>query len=197
MRLASSSFMYQGETMRSGISWDLYVPATGKIPVALCLHLADSLVGKERSPRSKQLRLPRKPAMDIKSARATYDARPRLNLSTKYWTFPAAHGGKRAGPYVARSFIDLVAALLSRPRVTSIVRSYAIVGRVRDSPSQTSPTTRTRLECLPRDQKSFIRLSFRMKLSVKTCVHHWLYNLGKDSERISFLYNSMWKIQNK
>lgn len=131
MRLASSSFMYQGETMGSGISWDLYAPA--KFP----LHLA-TLIGKEcgigrrrrrRCPTTLRLAWTRARS-DIKSARATYGP---AKFIREILNIPRRTDGKRRSVQHGRSwcpFIGLVAALLSRQRVTSTVRSCAIVGRV-------------------------------------------------------------------
>lgn len=143
MRLASSSFMYQGETMGSGISWDLYVPATGKIPVAASCNSS----GRRREasgPRSKQLRLPRKPAQWTLKERAGNVRRPGLNLSAKYWTFPVAHRWKTSrpvrGPLVYRA----------RRRVIIAAKSYEhrpVVCRCRSCGvrrAQTSSLTRTR-----------------------------------------------------
>lgn len=67
---------------------------------------------------------------DIKSARATYGP---AKFIREILNIPRRTDGKRRSVQHGRSwcpFIGLVAALLSRQRVTSTVRSCAIVGRV-------------------------------------------------------------------
>jgi len=134
MRLASSSFMYQGETMGSG-DFVGSLCTGDRQNSRFCI-----LQRGQKGSRANSSVFLAKPALKARGQRAS-----RAKFIREIPDIPSRARPKTSRPSVARSFMDLVAALLSQPRVTSVVRSWAILSVVfRGSAGQaSSPSTRT------------------------------------------------------